>query len=96
MLYFEMKRVHLEPDALRENIALYSYVFILCWRKVTNNDFQRVWKLPNHPLRVLMSTVKDSSRELRKTQSQWPKVNTERFKQSFVNRLIFKYNQVIF
>ena len=49
-------------------------------------------KLPNHSLRALMPTVKDSSRKLRETQSQWPKANKERFNYSFVNRLIFKYN----
>ena len=39
-----------------------------------------------------MPTVKDCTKKFSKTHSQCPKVNTERFKQSFVDRLIFKYN----
>ena len=52
--------------------------------------FQKFRKLPNRPLKALM--LKIVRKSLEKNQSQWPKVNTERFKQAFVNRLIFKYN----
>ena len=51
--------------------------------KSDKNIFQKVRKLPNHPLRALMPTVKDCTKILRRTHSQWPKVNTERFKRSF-------------
>ena len=54
------------------------------WRKIKNND--------NHPLKHMLPIVKDSSRRLRNKSSLWPKCNTERFKNSFFNRLIFKYN----
>ena len=39
--------------------------------------------------------VKESSTRLRSNCSLLPKVNTERFKNSFINRLNFKYKQVI-
>jgi hypothetical protein len=54
------------------------------WKKIKNND--------NHPLKHMLPIVKDSSRRLRNKSSLWPKCNTERFKNSFFNRLIFKYN----
>ena len=41
---------------------------------------------------TLLPVVKDSSKNLRRQSSLWPRVNTERFKNSFFNRLIFKYN----
>ena len=62
------------------------------FEKSDKNILQKVKKLPNHPLRALMPTVKDCTKVLRTTHNQWPKVNTERYKQSFVNSLIFKYN----
>jgi hypothetical protein len=54
------------------------------WRKIKNND--------NHRLKHMLPIVKDSSRRLRNKSSLWPKCSTERFKNSFFNRLIFKYN----
>ena len=39
-----------------------------------------------------MRKVKKSSLRLRTQSSQFPAINTTRFKDSFVNRLIFKYN----
>ena len=45
-----------------------------------------------HPLRGLLPKKKVSTYNLRNQTSQYPKVNTDRFKNSYVNRLIFKYN----
>ena len=50
---------------------------------------------PAHPLYGLMPKVKDSSRRLRNKTSQLPRVNTERFKDSFINRLSFKQKLAI-
>ena len=44
-----------------------------------------------HPLLSIMPRVKPSSYNLRKETSFKPKINTMRFKNSFINRLVFKY-----
>ena len=48
-----------------------------------------------HPLCSILPTVKDSSQRLRRNIYQLPLVNTERFKNCFVNRLCFNYNLAI-
>ena len=45
----------------------------------------------SHPLYNLLPKIKPSSQNLRKTTCSRPKINTERFKQSFFNILIFSY-----
>ena len=52
--------------------------------------FSKVSGIGQHPLRGLLPKKKVST--LRNQTSQYPKVNTDRFKNSYVNRLIFKYN----
>ena len=47
-----------------------------------------------HPLHSLLPKVKDSSLRFRQRTSQLPKINTERFKNSFVNRLYFRYKLI--
>ena len=49
----------------------------------------------NHPLNPLIPRYKESSLRLRNRSSIRPKINTERFKKSFFNRLIFKYNLAV-
>ena len=49
----------------------------------------------NHPLNPLIPRYKESSSRLRNRSSIRPKINTERFKKSFFNRLIFKYNLAV-
>ena len=48
-----------------------------------------------HPLHSLLPKVKDSSLRLRQRASQLPKINTERFKNNFVNRLYFRYKLIV-
>ena len=48
-----------------------------------------------HPLHSVLPKVKESSLRLRNTSSLLPRINTERFKSSFVNRLFFKHNLFI-
>ena len=50
---------------------------------------------PYHPLYHLPPKVKVTSYELREPSFARPKLNSERFKDSFFNRLNFKYNLVI-
>ena len=57
-------------------------------RKVFNN----VSGIDRHPLRGLLPKKKVSTSNLRNQTKQYPKVNTDRFKNSYVNRLILKYN----
>ena len=45
----------------------------------------------NHPLKSIAPVKKDTCYLLRKPTSTKPKVRTERFKNSFINRLHFKY-----
>ena len=46
-------------------------------------------------LHSLLPKVKDSSLRLQQRTSQLPKINTERFKNSFVNRLYFRYKLIV-
>ena len=54
--------------------------------------FRKVSGIVRHPLRVLLPKKKASTYNLRNRTSQYPKVNTDRFKNSYIHRLIFKYN----
>lgn len=54
--------------------------------------FKKIKNQPNHPLREIMPKTKPYSIKLRRQEPQWPRITTERFKNSFVNRCIFKYN----
>ena len=50
-------------------------------------------KLKHHPLKVCLPQEKNNlTYNLRRKSCQMPKINTERYKNTFVNRLIFKYN----
>ena len=49
----------------------------------------------NHTLNPLIPRYKESSSRPRNRSSIRPKINTERFKKSFFNRLIFKYNLAV-
>ena len=57
--------------------------------------FRKVSGIDRHPLRRLLPKKKVSTYNLRNRTSQYPKVNTDRFKNSYINRLIFKYNLVM-
>ena len=55
--------------------------------------FQKAKQRVNHPLKVcLPHEKKNLTYNLRRKSFQRPKINTERYKNTFVNRLIFKYN----
>ena len=55
--------------------------------------FQKVKQHDNHPLKVCLPQEKNNlTYNLRGKSFQRRKMNTERYKKTFVNRLIFKYN----
>ena len=53
--------------------------------------FRKVSNATGHPLLYIMPRVKPSSYNLRKETCFKPKINTRRFKNSFVNRIVLKY-----
>ena len=53
--------------------------------------YSKISRDEHHPLYSILPTVKDSSHMLRRKTPQLPSVNTERFKDSFVNRLCSNY-----
>lgn len=57
--------------------------------------FTKIKSNVDHPLYALLPEVKESSKRLRSQASQLPRINTECFKNSFFNRLRFKYNLAI-
>ena len=54
--------------------------------------FSKVSGIDRHPRRRLLPKKKLLTYNLRNQTSQYPKVNTDRFKNSYVNHLIFGYN----
>ena len=57
--------------------------------------YSKISRDEHHPLYSILPTVKDSSHMLCRKTPQLPSVNTERFKNSFVNRLFFIYKLAI-
>ena len=62
-----------------------------CDRKL----FNKISSDSSHPLYPMLPQAKASSLRLRRRTSQLPKINTERFKSSFFNRLSFRYNSAL-
>ena len=60
------------------------------------NIFKKISSNNNHPLYSMLPRVKNASMRLRKKESLWPKVCTDRFKDSFFNRIIFRYNLAVY
>ena len=57
--------------------------------------FTKIKNNVNHPLYALLPKVKESSKKLRSQTSQLPRINTERFKNCYFNRIRFQYNLAI-
>ena len=57
--------------------------------------FKKISSMPGHSLYPSLPKTKESSVRLRVPSSQLPRVNTQRFKNSFINRLFFKYKVAI-
>ena len=56
--------------------------------------FRKINLTPNHPLSPYLPPKKKSAYGLRNTRCLFPKISTDRFKSTFVNRLIFKYQLI--
>ena len=54
--------------------------------------FSKVEQIQDHPLQNLLPKEEVNIYELKNKCVNFPKINTERYKNSFINRLIFKYN----
>ena len=70
----------------------YTSVSFNIFELLENSD---ILKRSDHPLHSLLPRFKDSSARLRNRSSIRPNINAERFKDSFFNRLIFKYKLAI-
>ena len=57
--------------------------------------FTKIKNNVNHLLYALLPKVKESSKKLRSQTSQLPRINTERFKNCYFNRIRFQYNLAI-
>ena len=60
--------------------------------KQDRKTFSKVARLEQHPLRNLFPKYKKTKYELENRSSYKPKINTDRFKNSYINRLVLKYN----
>ena len=63
--------------------------------EVDRSLFKKISSMPSHPLYPSVPKTKESSVRLRVPSSQLPRVNTQRFKNSFFSRLFFKYRVAI-
>ena len=55
---------------------------------------RKVSSIANQPLRTNFSEIKTTRYNLRNKSSAMPAINTDRFKNTFFNRIIFRYNVV--
>ena len=53
---------------------------------------RKVFRIPNHPLRTNFPETKTVRYNLRNKSPAMPAIYTDRFKNTFFNRLVFKYN----
>ena len=53
---------------------------------------RKVSSIPNHPLRANFPETKTTRYNLRNKSPAIPVINTDRFKNTFFNRIVFKYN----
>ena len=63
--------------------------------EVDRSLFKKISSMPGHHLYPSVPKTKESSVRLRVSSSQLPRVNTQRLKNSFFNRLFFKYRVAI-
>ena len=62
---------------------------------VDRSLFKKISSTHSHPLYPSVPKTKENSARLRVPSSQLPRVNTQRFKNSFFSRLFFKYRVAI-
>ena len=64
--------------------------------KADRRIFKKRSSNAGHPLNNILPKHKETKYNLRVKSSHCPKINTPRFRNAFVNRLIFKYNLKLF
>ena len=82
----------------RCNKRRYTFDLINIYDLLENCDrtlFTKIESNVDHPLYTLLPKVKESSKRLRSQASQLPRINTERFKNSYFNRIRFRYKLAI-
>ena len=63
--------------------------------KCDSRLFTKIKNSVNHPLYALLPKRKEPSKKLRSQTSQLPRINKERFKNCYFNRIRFQYHLVI-
>ena len=63
--------------------------------KCDRSLFTKIKNNVNHPLYAFLPKVKESSKRLRSQASQLQRINTERLKNCYFNRIRFQYNVAI-
>ena len=76
----------------KRNFITRKYNIRSILQKQDHSIFKRVSQAANHPLLPFIPRVKASCYNLRTRSSVRPSIKSERFKSTFVNRLIFRYN----
>ena len=79
----------------RKYFILYQTDIYNVLEGVDRSLFNKISSMPSHPPYPSVPITKESSARLRVPSSQLPRVNTQRFKNSFFNRLFFKYRVAI-
>ena len=74
---------------ISESLDIYELL-----EKADRKLFENIRSNTSHPLYTVLPRAKKSIR-LRSKSCFVPKINIERFKKSFINRLTFRYNLVI-
>ena len=76
----------------KRNFITRKYNIRSILQKQDHSIFKRVSQAANHPLLLFIPRVKACCYNLRTRSSVRPSIKSERFKSTFVNRLIFRYN----
>ena len=84
-----LKRYH-KRHYTSELINIYDLL-----EKCDHRLFTKIKNSFNHPLYALLPKRKEPSKKLRSQTSQLPRINKERFKNCYFNRIRFQYRLVI-
>ena len=75
------KNIHIRTNRYKYTVRADTYTKL----------FEKLCKQNNHPLREICPKIKESTK-LRTQEAQWSNISTERFKNSFINKRIFRHN----
>ena len=69
-----------------------SFFFLKISKEIAQYRSLVVSSIPNHPLRANFPETKITRYNLRNKSPAMPAIHTDRFKNTFFNRIVFKYN----